>query len=138
MKIVTLCGIVILGAFVRVEAASVVPLSVDSVRTHRAKEVLVRVIEYTDDKAELRLETVEPITRRLLDAVDIKSFTVDGRTYKFAACDALAVNAVAVESEAVRVVFECFVPKALAVVADCSLTLQGRKLGKMACVRREK
>jgi hypothetical protein len=120
-----------------VDADMVIPLSVDSVETQRAKDVLVRIIQYNTDKAELRLETVRPIQHELLDAVDIKSFTVNDRTYEFAKCDELVVNSVEVEQEAVQVEFECFVPKAVAVVANCTLPIQAQKFGKMSCIRKE-
>jgi hypothetical protein len=127
----------ILTACIQVKADEVIPLSVDSIETQRAKDVLVRIIQYNSDKAELRLETIRPIRQELLDFVDIKSFTVNGRTYEFAECDAFAVNLVQVESELVQVEFECFVPKAVAVVAACRLPIDGLKFGKMACERKE-
>jgi hypothetical protein len=117
---------------------TLIPLSIHAVTTHRAKDVLVRVIQYNSDKAELRLESIRPIHHELLDFVDIKSFTVNGRTYEFAKCDALAVNSVQVESESVQVEFECFVPKAVAVVAACALPIDGLKFGKMTCERKER
>ena len=138
MKIAALCGILNLFACLQAGAAAVVPLAVDSVRTHRVKDVLVRVIQYNSDKAELRLETIQPIHHKLLDAVDIKSFTVNGRTYPFATCDEFAVNAVAVEPEAVHIELACFVPKAPAVAADCTLAVRVTKFDKMACTRRER
>jgi hypothetical protein len=121
----------------QVKADEVIPLVVDSIETQRAKDVLVRIIQYNSDKAELRLESIRPIRQELLDFVDIKSFTVNGRTYEFAKCDAFVVNSVQVESELVRVEFECFVPKAVAVVAACTVPITGTKLGKMACERKE-
>jgi hypothetical protein len=127
----------ILTACTQVKTDEVIPLVVDSVETQRAKDVLVRIIQYNSDKAELRLETIRPIRQELLDFVDINSFTVNGRTYEFAKCDAFVVNSVQVESELVRVEFECFVPKAVAVVAACSVPIEGAKLGKMACERKE-
>ena len=127
----------ILTACMHVEADMVIPLSVDSVETHRAKDVLVRVIQYNTDKAELRLEAVRPIQHELLDSIDIKSFTLGERTYEFTKCDELVVNSVAVEAASVQVEFECFVPKAAAVVAACTVPIDGLKFAKMVCERKE-
>lgn len=127
----------ILTACVQVKVGEVIPLAVDSVETQRAKDVLVRIIQYNSDKAELRLETIRPIRQELLDFVDIKSFTVNGRIYEFAKCDAFVINTVQVESELVRVEFECFLPRGGAVVAACTVPIYGTKFGKMACERKE-
>ena len=137
MKKILIGFALIFTSCMQLKADEVIPLSVDSIETQRAKDVLVRIIQYNSDKAELRLETIRPIRQELLDFVDIKSFTVNGRTYEFAKCDAFVVNSVQVESELVRVEFECFVPKAVAVVAACSVPIEGSKFGKMACERKE-
>lgn len=116
-------------------ASSTVPLSIDSVQTKRAKNVLIRVIKYDTDNAVLRLESIRPINRVLLDSVDVSSFTVDGRKYEFAKCDALSVNSVAVEAEQVTAEFECFVPKATAILAKCSIPIRAEKFDAMSCVK---
>ena len=137
MKKLSIGFSLILTACPHVHADIVIPLSVSSVETHRAKDVLVRIIQYNSDKAELRLETIRPIQHELLDFVDIKSFVVNDRHYEFAKCDELVVNSVAVEKALVQVEFECFVPKATAVVANCELPIEGEKFGKMTCERKE-
>jgi len=120
-----------------VGADVVIPLSVFSVETHRAKDVLIRVVRYNIDKSELRLESVRPIHHELLDFIDIKSFTVANGTYEFDKCDELLVSPVKVEAESVQVEFECFLPKGGAVVAACSIPIEALKFGKMACERKE-
>ena len=137
MKKILIGFALIFTSCMQLKADEIIPLSVDSIETQRAKDVLVRIIQYNSDKAELRLETIRPIRQELLDFVDIKSFTVNGRTYEFAKCDAFVVNSVQVESELVRVEFECFVPKAVAVVAACRVPIEGSKFGKMGCERKE-
>lgn len=127
----------ILTACMQVKAGEVMPLAVDSVETQRAKDVLVRIIQYNSDKAELRLESIRPIRQELLDFVEIKHFVVEGRAYEFAECDAFVVNSVQVESELVHLEFECFVPKAVAVVAACAVPVEGTRFGKMVCERKE-
>jgi hypothetical protein len=121
----------------RVDADVMIPLSVYSVETHRAKDVLIRVVRYNIDKAELRLESIRPIHHELLDFVDIKSFTVASGTYVFDKCDELLASPVKVEAESVQVEFECFLPRGSTVVAACALPIEGLKFGKMACERRE-
>lgn len=118
-----------------VNAGISIPLSIDSVETKRAKNVLIRVIQYNTDKAALRLESIKPIEHLLLDAVDISAFTVDGRKYEFAKCDELSVNSVTVDAEQVTADFECFVPKATAIVAKCTVPINVDKFGAMACIR---
>lgn len=118
-----------------VNAGISIPLSIDSVQTKRAKNVLVRVIQYNTDKAALRLENIKPIEHLLLDAVDISAFTVDGRKYGFAKCDEISVNSVSVEAEQVTADFECFAPKATAVVAKCTVPINVDKFGVIACVK---
>lgn len=137
MKKILIGFALIFTSCMQLKADELIPLSVDSIETQRAKDVLVRIIQYNSDKAELRLETIRPIRQELLDFVDIKSFTVNGRTYEFAKCDAFVVNSVTVEQESVQVEFECFVPKAVAVVANCELLIEGEKFGKMTCERKE-
>ena len=125
------------GLCLRARAEIVIPLSVDSLTTHRAKDVLVRFIQYNIDEAELRLETVRPIHHELLDFVDIKSFKVDGRTYVFEKCDALSTKSLQLEGEAVQVEFECFLPRGGTAVAACTVPIEGTKFGKMACERKD-
>lgn len=137
MRRTSIALIFALTSCMHVGADVVIPLSVFSVETYRARDVLVRIIQYNSDKAELRLETIRPIRQELLDFVDIKSFTVNGRSYEFGKCDAFVVNSVTVEQESVHVEFECFVPKAVAVVANCDFPIEGEKFGKMACERKE-
>jgi hypothetical protein len=126
-----------LASCMRVDADVMIPLSVYSVETHRAKDVLIRVVRYNIDKAELRLESIRPIHHELLDFVDIKSFTVASGTYVFDKCDELLASPVKVEAESVQVEFECFLPRGSTVVAACALPIEGLKFGKMACERRE-
>jgi hypothetical protein len=128
-------GAIILSACAFAVTDIIVPMSIDSVETKRAKDVLVRIIQYNTDKSELRLESIKPIKHELLDVIDIKSFTVNGRSYEFSACDELAVNSVAVEQNQVLVEFECFVPKATAVIANCAVPIQNEKFAAMRCTR---
>lgn len=121
----------------RVDADVMIPLSVFSVETRRAKDVLIRVVRYNIDKSELRLESVRPIHHELLDFEDIKSFTVASDTYVFDKCDELLIGPVKVEAESVEVEFECFLPRGGAVVAACSVPIEGSKFGKMGCERKE-
>lgn len=137
MKKISIALVFALAACTRVGADVMIPLSVFSVETHRAKDVLIRVVRYNIDKSELRLESIRPIQHELLDFVDIKSFTVANGTYVFEKCDELLVSPVKVEPEFVQVGFECFLPKGSAVVAACSVPIEGLKFGKMACERNE-
>jgi hypothetical protein len=114
-----------------------IPLSVFSVETHRAKDVLIRVVRYNIDKSELRLESVRPIHHELLDFIDIKSFTVASGAYVFEKCDELLISPVKVTAESVQVEFECFLPRGGNVVAACTVQIEGLKFGKMACERKE-
>ena len=131
----SLSFIVCLCACATVHAGDSVPLSIDSVATKRAKNVLVRVIQYNTDKSALRLESIKPIQHQLLDAVDVSAFTIEGRKYEFAKCDELSVNAVAVEAEQVSAEFECFVPKAAGVIAKCTIPIKAEKFEAMSCIK---
>lgn len=137
MKKTSIALVFALASCTRVGADVIIPLSVFSVETHRAKDVLIRVVRYNTDKSELRLESVRPIHHELLDFIDIKRFVVNDRTYDFAKCDELLVGPVNVEAESVQVEFECFLPKGSTVVAACSVPIEGSKFGKMACERKE-
>ncbi|HMY40557.1 MAG TPA: hypothetical protein PK011_14630 [Marinagarivorans sp.] len=135
IKLSTLSILTYLCGCTNVYAGVSVPLSVDSVQTKRAKSVLIRVIQYNTDTAALRLESIKPIEHVLLDSVDVSAFTVDGRKYEFSKCDELSVNSVAVEAEQVSAEFECFVPKATAIVAKCSIPIRADKFDAMSCVK---
>lgn len=126
-----------LAACARAGADVMIPLPVFSVETHRAKDVLIRVVRYNIDKSELRLESVRPIHHELLDFMDIKSFTVASGTYVFDKCDELLISPVNVEAESVQVEFECFLPRGSTVVAACSVPIEGLKFGKMSCERKD-
>lgn len=65
----------------------------------------------------------------------MRAFTVDGRKYEFAKCDSLSVYLVSVEAEQVTAEFECFVPKATAIVAKCSIPIRADKFDEMSCVK---
>ena len=135
MKKTSIALVFALASCTRVGADVMIPLSVFSVETHRAKDVLIRVVRYNIDKSELRMEAIRPIHHELLDFVDIKSFTLANGTYVFEKCDELLVSPVKVEAQSVQVGFECFLPKGSAVVAACSVPIKGLKFGKMMCTR---
>lgn len=129
--------VAVLTASLHVGADTVIPLPVLSVETQRAKDVLVRIIQYNSDKAELRLETIRPIHHELLDFIDIKSVTVANGTYVFEKCDELLISPVEVDADSVKVEFECFLPRGSTVVAACAVPIDGTKFGKMTCERKE-
>lgn len=137
MKKTSIALVFALTSCMHVGADVVIPLSVFSVETQRAKDVLIRVVRYNIDKSELRLEAVRPIQHELLDFVDIKSFSVTSGDYLFEKCDELLISPVKVEKESVKMEFECFLPRGSTVVAACALPIEGLKFGKMACERRE-
>lgn len=115
----------------------VVPLSVYSVETKRAKDVLVRVIRYNTDDFKLRLEAVKPIEHKLLDFVELKGFSVSGRVYEFSKCEDVFVNSLDVGQSRVAVEFECVLPKASSANASCSIPINVDKFGAMTCTRKE-
>ena len=137
MKKISIALAFALASCAHVGADVMIPLSVFSVETHRAKDVLIRVVRYNIDKAELRLESVRPIQHELLDFVDIKSFSVTSGDYLFEKCDELLISPVKVEKESVKMEFECFLPRGGVVVAACTVPIQGGKFGKMVCERKE-
>lgn len=137
MKKTLIALVFALASCKQVGADVLIPLSVFSVETHRAKDVLIRVVRYNIDKSELRLESVRPIQHELLDFVDIKSFTVTSGTYVFEKCDELLISPVMVEATSVQVDFECFLPRGGVVAAACKVPIEGLKFGKMVCERKE-
>jgi hypothetical protein len=137
VKLASTALIFALASCKQVGAEVIIPLSVFSVETHRAKDVLIRVVRYNIDKSELRLESIRPIQHELLDFVDIKSFTVTSGDYVFEKCDELLISPVKVEKESVQMEFECFLPRGGAVVAACTVPIYGTKFGKMVCERKE-
>jgi hypothetical protein len=116
-------------------AQSPIPLWVDSVRTERARDVLVRVVEYNIDRSGLRLESIQPIQHVLLDALEIEGFELDERSYAFERCDAVLVDQVQVLAESVSLRLECFLPRTSAVVAGCVVPIEAGRFGAMQCER---
>jgi hypothetical protein len=116
-------------------AQSLIPLWVDSVRTERARDVLVRVVEYNIDRSGLRLESIQPIQHVLLDAMEIEGFELGERSYAFERCDAVLVDQVQVLAESVSVRLECFLPRTSAVVAGCVVPIDAGRFGSMQCER---
>jgi hypothetical protein len=118
------------------QAEVIIPLSIDKIETQRAKDNLVRVIQYNMAiKQEFRIEMIKPIEQTLLDLKNINRFKINKREFIFSESEAIFVNSTTIEENAVKVKFEYYIPKATPFIANCVIPILPSKFGKMACER---
>ncbi len=111
-----------------------IPLSIDSVETHRAGETLVRIIKHNMEiTPKLELERLSAPNLKLIEQLTITSLVASGEKLTFADSEGVFIESIKVADSAITLSFDFSYSGGGSSLILCTLPLTDANFGSLTC-----
>ncbi len=113
---------------------SSLPLSVDSVETHRVDDSLVRIIRHNMElQPLLEIERISTPDIKLVETLKIDAVTVNGETLRFKESDGVFIETLKIHKGIVEFTLGYYFHRGGNPLIQCTINVNNNKLGMLNC-----
>ncbi len=113
---------------------SSLPLSVDSVETHRVNDSLVRIIRHNMElQPLLEIERISTPDIKLMEILKIDAVTVNGETLRFTDSDGVFIETLKIHKGIVEFTLDYYFRRGGNTLIQCTINVNNNKLGMLNC-----